>query len=99
MGVERDRTIWYTSLSLGTTRFNPDDEDSGEDWRFSMMFGLGAKYSLTKRLGLRFQARFPWTYMGGDGSEIICGEIGCMKSSGGLGLWQFDLSVGVVIAL
>lgn len=99
IGVERKRAIWYTSFTLGTTRYAPQEQGYGDEWRFSIGFGLGAKYYFGKRIGLRIQGRAPYTFTGGDQTEFICGDNGCVKNGGGVGLWQFDASVGLIIRL
>ncbi len=98
-GVERKRAIWYTVFTLGTTRYSAKDEISGDEWRFSIGVGLGAKYYFNERIGLRIQGQAPYTFTGGDQTDFICGDDGCVKNGGGRGLWQFNASVGLIICL
>ena len=98
LGVERGDVLWYTSFSLGTTRFAPKEGTSGDEWRFSIMFGLGGKYYFNDRLGVRVQARAPYMFVE-DSAKFYCGDSGCLNSAGGRGIWQFDLSLGLVVRL
>jgi hypothetical protein len=96
LGTSKGGTVWFTTFSLGTSRWAPDEGD--EQWRFSLMLGLGAKYPINDRFGLRFQARIPYMFVD-DNANQICNESGCLKSAGGNTVWQFDLSVGLIIRL
>ncbi len=96
-GAPRNDVLLFTSVSAGTTRVAP--RDGGDDrWRFSIMLGLGAKYFFNERVGLRLQGRAPFIWVN-DSSEFICGDAGCLKSGGGSGIWQYDLSLGLVVTL
>jgi hypothetical protein len=99
-GVERKNAVWFTSLSLGTTRLRiaPAGGRGSDEWRFSIIFGLGAKRYFNDRIGLRAQVRAPYMYVE-DTAAFICDEAGCLKSAGGRGIWQFDLSLGLMIRL
>jgi hypothetical protein len=95
-GVPSGRSVWFTTLSLGASRWAPEN---GEDaWRFSLMFGLGAKYPINDRFGVRFQARIPYMFVE-DSAKYACNESGCLSSAGGHSMWQFDLIVGLIIKL
>jgi hypothetical protein len=98
LGVQRSDVLWYTSFSLGTTRFGAKEGSTGDEWRFSIMFGLGAKHYFNDRVGVRVQARAPYMFVE-DTAKFYCGETGCLTSAGGRGIWQFDLSLGLVIKL
>jgi hypothetical protein len=98
-GVERKRAIWYTSFTLGTTRYSAKEDTSDDEWRFSIGVGLGAKIYFSKRFGLRIQGQAPYTFTGGDQTDFICGDDGCVKNGGGRGLWQFNVSAGLIICL
>ena len=95
-GVPSGKTVWFTTLSLGTSRWAPEDGDDA--WRFSLMFGLGAKYPINDRFGLRFQARIPYMFVE-DSAKYACNESGCLSSAGGKSMWQFDLILGLIIRL
>jgi hypothetical protein len=95
-GVPSGKATWFTTLSLGTSRWAPEDGDDA--WRFSLMFGLGAKYPISDRFGLRFQARIPYMFVE-DSAKYACNESGCLSSAGGKSMWQFDLIVGLIFKL
>ncbi len=95
-GTQREGAVWFTSLSLGTTRLAPSEGD--DVWRFSVIFGLGAKRFFNQRVGLKLQGRAPFTWVE-DSANFICTDEGCLKSAGGRGIWQFDVSLGLVIVL
>jgi hypothetical protein len=95
-GVPSGKTVWFTTLSLGASRWAPEDGDGA--WRFSLMFGLGAKYPISDRFGLRFQARIPYMFVE-DSAKYACNESGCLSSAGGHSMWQFDLIVGLIIKI
>lgn len=99
-GVERGQTVWFTSLSLGTTRLriSPADGGGSGEWRFSIILGLGAKRYFNDRIGLRAQVRAPYMWVE-DTARFICDDAGCLTSGGGQGIWQFDVSLGLVIRL
>jgi len=98
-GVERKRAVWYTSFTLGATSYSAKEELSDDEWRFSIGLGLGAKIYFGERFGLRIQGQAPYTFTGGDQTDFICGDDGCVKNGGGRGLWQFNLSAGLIICL
>lgn len=99
-GTQRGDVVWFTSLSLGTTRLrlSPDPGSGSDEWRFSMIFGFGGKYYFNDRVGLRAQARLPYMFVE-DTAKFYCGDAGCLNSAGGRGIWQFDLSLGLMIRL
>lgn len=90
-GVRRDMVMPYSSVSLGGTRF---DGPGGDEWKFSMMLGLGAKVYASERIGLRLGARLPISFTSG-GVGIGTGGV----SFGGTGITQFDVIGGLVIML
>ncbi|MCZ6765778.1 MAG: hypothetical protein O7D32_02480 [bacterium] len=95
-GVLRDKLMPYTSLSLGATRSAVEGGD--DSWKFSVMFGLGAKYYINERIGLRAAARLPFTFLNG-GVGVSIGSGGVSPAAGGTGMWAFDLSLGLIIAI
>jgi hypothetical protein len=96
-GVPSGRSVWFTTFSLGASRWAPDGKDD-DARRFSLMFGLGAKYPINDRLGLRFQARIPYMFVA-DSARYVCNDSGCLSSAGGKSMWQFDLIAGLIIKL
>ena len=96
-GVQRGNAMPFTVLTLGGSRFF--SKDLGEDvWKFSIIFGAGAKLYANDRLGLKLQGRFPFSIFSGGGA-IGCGSGGCYTSVGGSGMGQFDLSAGVMVLM
>jgi hypothetical protein len=81
-------------ISLGATQIIFKNSDLSDDWRFSMIFGLGAKYYTTGRFGLRVQANLPFTFVSGGGG-FACGPGGCYSTVGGTGVGQFDIGGGI----
>lgn len=94
-GVQRGNVLPYGMLTLGGTRYLAQHDDV---WKFSMIFGLGAKVYTNGKFGLQIQGSFPFTFVDGGGS-ISCGGGGCFTSIGGSGLGQFDVSGGIIIGL
>jgi len=95
-GLPQGNILPFTLLTLGGTRYIVDGGD--DVWKFSIIFGLGAKVYANDRFGLKFQGRFPMTIFSGGGA-IGCGTGGCYTSIGGSGVAQFDLSAGVMLLL
>jgi hypothetical protein len=97
VGVQEEKA-WSDVRFIGTflagaTRFVPSGYDS-EFW-FSVALGLGVKTFPTKRIGLRFEARgfyMPVTSGGG----AICGNGRCTFAYSGSGMFQGDVSGGVI---
>jgi hypothetical protein len=105
-GVPRGKAWPFTMLTLGATRFALKSVDEtnfplvvpGDEWRFSIIFGLGAKYYASERLGLRVQGTLPLTFFSG-GFGFGCGGGGCGGTVGGTGLAQTGISGGLFINL
>jgi hypothetical protein len=90
----------FTTVTIGATRFSfGDPVDSNvpkadDDWKFSAIIGLGAKYYINDRIGLRGQVSLPVSFMGG-GVGIGTGGV----TVGGYGITQTDLLAGLIIML
>jgi len=95
----KQKAFPYTLATLGATLFDAKDASLSDEWRFSVAFGVGGKFYLSEKFGLRLQTRLlmPLTFSGGG---MWCGTGGC---SVGLGAWtslvQFDFTAGVFIRL
>ena len=89
----------YGTLTLGTTWFNLKEENSNDEWLFSVAAGLGLKYFFNERVGIRLQARMllPVVYNGG-GFYIGTGGSGMYVSSTAP-IVQGDFTGGLIIAL
>ena len=95
----KQKAFPYTLATLGATLFDAKDPSLTDEWRFSVAFGVGGKFYLSDKIGLRLQTRLlmPLVLSGGG---MWCGTGGC---SAGVGAWaslvQFDFTVGVFIRL
>jgi Outer membrane protein beta-barrel domain len=95
----KQKAFPYTLATLGATLFDAKDPSLSDEWRFSVAFGVGGKFYLSEKIGLRLQTRLlmPLTFSGGG---MWCGTGGC---SVGVGAWtslvQFDFTAGVFIRL
>ncbi len=97
-GMPRDNIFPFGSFTLGATRYVPKGSRYGDQWKFSIIPGLGAKFYLHERFGLRVQGRLPITFVTAGGG-LWCGGYGCSASVGGSGLLQIDVSAGFMILL
>jgi len=95
----KQKAVPYTLATLGATLFDAKDASLSDEWRFSVSFGVGGKFYLSEKFGLRLQTRLlmPLTFSGGG---LWCGTGGC---SVGVGAWtslvQFDFTAGVFVRL
>jgi hypothetical protein len=92
-----DRTRFFGVFLAGLTRFVPDLPRYDSDVRFTAGLGLGVKHALSKRLGLRAEARGFFVEVD-SGAGVIC-RGGCLFVYSGSGLWQADVSAGVTMQL
>jgi opacity protein-like surface antigen len=93
----------FTSFTLGATRLIDKTTNAGEIkvddiWKFSLTLGLGVKAHLNERLGIRAQARMPWTFIN-SGAGLGFGTGGVSIGVGGSGIVGFDLSGGLFLML
>jgi opacity protein-like surface antigen len=97
-GVQKGKVMPFGMFTLGGTRVIPNwgGADSDDVWKFSIVFGLGAKIYLNEKIGLRIQGRMPWTIVDG-GAYMGCGGGGCYTSFGGSGIIQGDVSGGLFV--
>lgn len=84
-------------LLAGATRFVPAFADAGSEVYFSAGLSLGVKSFFTSNVGLRLEGRAFYTVVEGGG-QAFCGAGQCFFSFSGSGLWQGDLSGGLIIA-
>ena len=80
----------------GATRFVPPDFDNGSALRFAVGLSLGAKVKADDHFGLRFEARGFYTVVDADGA-IFCRGGRCLFAFDGEGLWQGDITAGLII--
>jgi len=81
----------FTSVTLGGTRYAAD---SGDEWKFSVMLGVGAKIYVSERIGLMVAGELPFTF---TSTFVGIGTGGV--SLGGSGILQLDLAAGLMIAI
>ena len=84
-------------LLAGATRFVPDFADAGSEVHFSAGLSLGVKSFFTRNIGLRLEARGFYTRVEGGGG-VFCTAGTCLFSFSGSGIWQGDVSGGLIIA-
>jgi len=94
-GVQNGNIVAFGLMTLGATRIIPKFVGASDVWKFSMIFGVGAKIYLGERFGLRVQARMPWIITSG-GAAISCGGNGCYTAFAGSGIVQADVSAGLI---
>lgn len=93
-GLPQGNILPFTSLTLGATRFNYKGSSADDEWKFSIILGIGAKAYLNDKLGLRVQGRLPLTFTSGF---VGVGTGGV--SIGGTGIAQLDVSGGIFLML
>jgi hypothetical protein len=91
-GTPKGNYFPYGMFTLGATRVSASGGD--DQWRFSFVFGAGAKAYFGQRLGLRLQGQIPFTFIDGGGS-VACGSFGCVTTIGGTGVGQINLGGGL----
>lgn len=71
--TDYSRVAPFFVMTLGATRFAPDDESGlGDEFRFSVVLGAGVKVMLlTDRFGIRVQGRMLTTFLSSE-STIFC---------------------------
>ncbi|MCH7549697.1 MAG: hypothetical protein IH969_09230, partial [Candidatus Krumholzibacteriota bacterium] len=58
-GLEQNNVKPFGALTLGATRYV---YDSGDEWKFSLILGLGAKIRLNEKLGIMLSGNMPFTF-------------------------------------
>ena len=90
------RTRYFGSFLLGATRFTPGLSGVGSETRFAASLGLGLKRFVSDNFGLRLEARAFYTLVQSGGGVFCSG--GCLFVFSGSGIWQGDLTAGLVLA-
>jgi hypothetical protein len=86
----------YLGMTVGLTRLVPQPAGLESETRFSGTFGVGVKAYVSRRVGLRLEARGLLTVLRSDGS-IFCGSLsGCEISSSGATFGQGELRGGLM---
>jgi hypothetical protein len=95
-GVRRGKAMPFGFGSIGATMFNPKGDDPDAEWRFSITLGVGAKYYLSERTGIRAQFGLLIPMQWSEGS-LWCGSGGCAGGvSGGTTFGQGNVSGGLI---
>ena len=87
----------FGTMTIGATHVDPKPSVLSDDWRFSAIFGVGAKVLFSERVGIRLQASMPLTFIASSGA-VFCGGGACYTTIGGEGLPQGNLSAGLIVA-
>jgi opacity protein-like surface antigen len=87
----------FIVASAGFTRFDPEASGTGSDTRFSISFGGGVRTMFGEHVGIRLQGRLYLSFVHGS-TAAICGGGGCSFGFHGDGLWQGDVSAGLIFA-
>jgi len=90
---ENGKVLPFTSITLGGTRYI---FDAGDDWKFSLIIGLGAKIYASDRLGFKIQGSMPWTITNGAVGFAVGGG-GGGAYVGGTGIVQMDLQGALML--
>jgi hypothetical protein len=91
-----ERVRWFGSVWLGATRFVPGLEGYDSETKFGGGVGLGVKTFFGENVGLRFEARGFYTLVKGEGG-MACANGTCLFAFSGKGLWQGDVSAGLIL--
>jgi hypothetical protein len=84
----------FGTFLIGATRLAPAASD--DEWWFTIGLGLGVKTRLSARLGLRFEARGYYIPVSGRG-VTVCGTGGCALAYSVSGMFQGDITAGMLI--
>lgn len=88
----------FAALTFGLTWYDPKTAGRSSEWRFSGSLGAGVKILPTKRVGIRAQARWWFTFLS-SGSEWFCTVPGgCFVSTTGTLISQGEVSGGLMFA-
>lgn len=86
-------------ISIGAVRYHPKESQYSDEWLFAGNLGLGAKYYISDRIGLRLQARLmmPFSWVSGG---VYCGTGGCGSGvSASSTVIEGDISGGLLVVL
>ncbi|HEX5132474.1 MAG TPA: hypothetical protein VFX92_08305 [Candidatus Krumholzibacteria bacterium] len=92
-GLKRGNAMPFTCVTLGGTRLVAGDRD---DWKFSMIFGLGVKVYASPKIGFMIQGNWPITFTDTWGGVTV-GTGGAGVAIGGTGISQLDVGGGLIV--
>lgn len=92
-GMMRGNAMPYTAITLGGTRLVADGDD---EWKFSMIFGLGVKVYSSPKVGFMIQGNWPITFTDSWGGVTV-GTGGAGVAVGGTGISQLDVGGGLIV--
>ena len=95
-GEEGGKTRPFGVFLLGATRLVPE-EQFGSNTQFTLGLALGVKLLPSKNFGFRFEGRGFFTPVNTN-ATLVCNGGTCLFGANGSGLFQGDLSVGLIIA-
>jgi hypothetical protein len=81
---------------LGATRFVPGLNGVDSELRFAGALSLGTKFLASQRIGLRLEGRLFYTVVEA-GDVVFCDGSGTCLFRFGSGIWQGDLTAGVIL--
>ena len=81
---------------LGATRLAPGLSGADSELRFAGGLSLGAKVPASSRVGFRFEARGFYTVVD-SGGAVYCTNGTCLFRFSGSGIWQGDVTAGLVV--
>lgn len=93
-GIRRGKAMPFTSITLGGTRLVAENTD---EWKFSMIFGLGVKVYSSPKFGIMLQANWPITFTDTWGGVTV-GTGGAGVAIGGTGISQLDIGGGLFMS-
>jgi hypothetical protein len=96
-GEEGGKTRPFGVFLLGATRLNPALPQYGSSSSFTLGLALGVKLLLSKNVGFRFEGRGFYTPVETN-ATLVCNNGQCLFGANGSGLFQGDVSAGLVIA-
>jgi opacity protein-like surface antigen len=86
----------YIVGTIGATYMNPDDSALESETKFSFSLGGGIKTVMTDRIGIRLEARWFGTLIGGNGA-VFCSGGSCLVHVQGDLMSQVAANAGVVV--
>jgi hypothetical protein len=92
-GVKKGNAMPFTCITLGGTRLVAGDTD---DWKFSMIFGLGVKVYTSPKVGFMIQGNWPITFTDTWGGVSV-GTGGASVGITGTGISQLDVGGGLIV--